>query len=38
MGSVAGGALPKGTATKKQVQSMAGRIESERAAVKKAKK
>jgi hypothetical protein len=32
--SIAGGALPKGKATKKDVQSMAGRIESERAAAK----
>jgi hypothetical protein len=36
--SVAGRALRTGTATPAQIRSMAGRIESERAAVKRRKK
>ena len=36
--SLAGGALRTGKATPAQIRSMAGRIESERAAVKRAKK
>jgi hypothetical protein len=36
--SIAGRALRTGKATRAQIRSMAGRIESERAAVKRAKK